>query len=232
MTRGLATGLLAVLLLAQGALQHRATGGPIPSARSAATSPAEIVPAGSIIPIELKSTVNSRTAYVEQAIYAETIFPVVSGGHIMIPVHSYVRGEVTEVVRPGRVSGKAKLGLRCDLLILPTGTTRSISARVISLAGTRIMSDTGKDQGDAAGGSDDSTLISPSAANQQSAIVDASGVLDPSVSGAAEGVGGLIVTLATRERTIILRPGTTLELQLTQPLDLKGPASGGSKVKP
>jgi len=212
--------MLAVLLISQNGLQHRAT--ERESAKGAAQS--EVVPAGAIIPLELKNTVNSRTAYVEQAIYAETIFPVVVGERILIPVHSYVRGEITEVIRPGRVSGKAKLGLRCNQIILPDGTTRPISARVNSLAGSRIQpaasTGAGEDQSDS-GSSDDSTLVDASAISQPSAIVDASGVVDPSITGAAEGVGGLVMTLATRGRTIILRPGTTLELQLTQPLDLR-----------
>ena len=217
--RGYITSLaFSVLLLSQGALQHRP-----PAHSSAKQEPVEVVPAGEVIPLELKNTVNSRTAYVEQHIYAETIFPVVVGERILIPVHSYVRGEVTEVVRPGRVSGKAKLGLRCDLLILPDGTTRNISARVTSLGGSRIQPETGteaaNDEGDSSS-KDDSAVVDASTVGQPSAIVDAGGVLDPSVTGAAEGVGGLVMTLATRNRTIILRPGLTFELQLTQPLDL------------
>lgn len=211
-------GLLGFLLFSQSVLQHR------PSAHAPAKEGhGEVVPAGAIIPLELKNTVNSRTAYVEQAIYAETIFPVVVGERIMIPVHSYVRGEITEVDRPGRVAGKAKLGLRCNLIVLPDGTTRHISARVVSLGGSRIQPGTGEETGNGQGdsaGKDDSAVVDASTLGQPSAIVDAGGVLDPSVTGAAEGVGGLVMTLATRGRTIILRPGVTFELQLTQPLDL------------
>jgi hypothetical protein len=225
-------GLLALLLTAQGALQHRGAARPSPKAE--ASNPSAIVPAGAIIPLELKSTVNSRTAYVEQAFYAETIFPVVVGEHILIPAHSYVRGEVTEVIRPGRVSGKAKLGLRCDLIILPDGTTRPLTARVASLGGSRIEpAATDKESSAGSATASDSSLVDASNLNQPSAIVDAGGVLDPSISGAAEGMGGLIVTLATRGRTIILRPGTTFELQLSQPLDLKRDAiSNTSKPAP
>jgi len=222
--------LLPILLILQAALEHR------PAAHASPDPlPAAAVPAGAIIPLELKNTVNSRTAYVEQAIYAETIFPVVVNQRIAIPVHSYVRGEITEVIRPGRVSGKAKLGLRCDEIILPDGTTRHMSARVTELAGSRIEqtpgADTGKDEGEPAG-QDDSALVDASKLNQQSAIVDAGGVLDPSVTGAAEGVGGLVMTLATRGRTIVLRPGTTFELQLTQPLDLGRSGSSREATKP
>lgn len=221
--------LLPILLVSQTALQHR------PGAHGSARQDSAVVPAGAIIPLELKNTVNSRTAYVEQAIYAETIFPVVVNEHIVIPVHSYVRGEVTEVIRPGRVAGKAKLGLRCDLIILPDGTTRHISARVTSLGGSRIdaetRTETGKDEGDSTT-QDGTAVVDASTVGQPSAIVDAGGVLDPSVTGAAEGVGGLVMTLATRGRTIVLRPGLTFELQLTQPLNLgRSGATGESKPR-
>jgi hypothetical protein len=219
---------LAVLLISQATLQHR------PAARvSARPESSEVVPAGATIPLELKNTVNSRTAYVEQRIYAETIFPVVVNERVMIPVHSYVRGEITEVIRPGRVAGKAQLGLRCNEIVLPDGTTRHMSARVTELAGSRIEQATGTDAAGDEGDSvsqDDSALVDASKLNQQSVIVDAGGVLDPSLTGAAEGVGGLVMTLATRGRTIILRPGTTFELQLTQPLDLG--RSGSSHQAP
>jgi hypothetical protein len=220
--------LLAALLTPQSALQHRAA-----AHVSAKPELSVAVPSGAIIPLELKNTVNSRTAYVEQAIYAETIFPVVVNERVLIPAHSYVRGEITQVIRPGRVSGKAELGLRCDEIILPDGTTRHMSARVTELAGTRIEQATEADaSGDASGSAnEDSALVDASKLNQQSAIVDAGGVLDPSVTGAAEGVGGLVMTLATRGRTIVLRPGTTFELQLTQPLELGRPGSSHEEHK-
>jgi len=221
---------LIVLLISQARLQHR-PGAPAPAKPEAPVA----VPAGAIIPLELKNTVNSRTAYVEQTIYAETIFPVVVHERVLIPVHSYVRGEITEVIRPGRVSGKAKLGLRCDEIILPDGTTRHISARVTELAGSRIEQAPDADAAGADSDSaskDDSALVDASKLIQPSAIVDAGGVLDPSVTGAAEGVGGLVMTLATRGRTIVLRPGTTFELQLTQPLDLGRSGSSLEAPKP
>jgi hypothetical protein len=227
----LRAGLLGFLLASQSTLYHRPVAHE-PEKAEASAAPI-VVPAGAIIPLELKNTVNSRTAYVEQPIYAETIFPVVVGERVLIPAHSYVRGQVTEVVRPGRVSGKAKLGLRCDLIILPDGTSRPLTARVAELGGERIEAaaagPAGKDQGAGSDNAED-TMVEASSANQPSAIVDAGGVLDPSISGAAEGMGGLIMTLATRGRTIILRPGTTFELQLTQPLELPRPAEASRRA--
>src|ERR1700674_2228118 len=93
-----------------------------PKAPADASSSRVVIPVNTTIPLELKNTLNSRTAYVGQAVYCETIYPITLGNRIVIPVGSYVRGAVTQVVRPGRVKGRAQIGLRFDSLTLPGGT--------------------------------------------------------------------------------------------------------------
>jgi hypothetical protein len=216
--------LLLLLLGPQTALKHR----PSASPTSSSTPPSgtvTLVPAGTIIPLELKNTINSHTAYVEQAVYAKSIFPVVVDQQVLIPEGSYVRGEVTEVVRPGRVKGTAKLGLRCDSLILPDGVTRPLHARVYSIAGARLSDQSGgtPQKSDAVNTKEQSSEEPGGVAGD--AIVDAGGMaLGPSVTTGAEGVGGFILTLVTRGKTIILKPGTTLEIQLIDPIDLPAPS--------
>jgi type IV secretion system protein VirB10 len=83
------------------------------------------------IPLALKNTINSRTAFVGQAIYCETIYPIALGNRIVIPVGTYVKGSVTQVVRPGRVKGKSQVGIRFDTITLPNGTTRRCEPRFL-----------------------------------------------------------------------------------------------------
>ncbi len=184
------------------------------ASRASSASASLAVPVGTIIPLEIKNTINSRTAYVGEAIYSETTYPVTQGDRILIPAHSYVKGSVTEVVRPGHIKGKAQLGLRFDSITLPDGTTRPLQAKVFSLAGCRLSdSKTEEASAEQAEGQD----IAVSGA--QDAFIDASGLGGASpISAASEGVGGLVVMLVTRGKTILLRPGTTLEIQLTAPL--------------
>ena len=85
-------------------------------------------PADTTIPMILENTINTKSAYVGQAIYCESIYPITVGNHIIIPKGSSIRGTVTEVIRPGRVKGRAQIGLRFDELILPNGTTRHLRA--------------------------------------------------------------------------------------------------------
>src|SRR5262245_59882829 len=55
-----------------------------------------VVPAETLIPLTLKNAINTRTAFVGQAIYLETIYPITVGNRIVIPVGAYVKGTVTE----------------------------------------------------------------------------------------------------------------------------------------
>ena len=87
-----------------------------------------VVPADTTIPMILMNTINTKSAYVGQSIYCESIYPITVGNHIIIPKGSSIRGTVTEVIRPGHVKGRAQLGLRFDELILPNGTTRHLRA--------------------------------------------------------------------------------------------------------
>lgn len=124
-----------------------------PSSSPSVASAPLIVPAGAIVPLEIKNTINSRTAYVGEAIYSETIYPVTEGDRILIPAHSFVRGSVTDLVRPGLVKGKAQLSLRFDTITLPDGTTRPLRAAVYSLAGCRLSnSKTGEESAEQADG--------------------------------------------------------------------------------
>ena len=69
------------------------------------TEPRIVVPANTTIPVSLRNTISSRTAYVGQAIYCQTVYPIVVNDRIAIPVGSYVKGAVAQVVRAGRVKG-------------------------------------------------------------------------------------------------------------------------------
>ncbi len=176
-----------------------------------------VVPAGTMIPLQLKNAINSHGAFVGEFIYCETIYPATMGDRIVIPAHSFVRGSVTEVLHPGHVRGKAQLSLRFDSITLPDGTTRPIHASVFSLAGHRLSeSKAGEESAQHPEGED---MVTGGAGD---AIVGASGMgggTDP-VSAVTQGVGGLVMMLATRGKSIVLLPGTTLEIQLTAPLPL------------
>jgi hypothetical protein len=45
---------------------------------------------------------------------------------VNLRVGTYVKGEITQVTRPGKVKGKTELGLRFDEITLPNGVTKPL----------------------------------------------------------------------------------------------------------
>jgi type IV secretion system protein VirB10 len=183
-----------------------------------------VVPADTTIPLALRNTINSRTAFVGQGIYCETIYPITVGNRIVIPVGSYVKGTVTQVIRPGRVKGKAQLGIRFESLTLPNGTTRMLRATLSAYAGKGnqgFIRGESRIEGESSKGKDTGKVAT---SGTQGAIVGAiagRSAKGAGIGAAAGGVGGLILVLATRGKEIVLPPGTNLDLQLSAPLSFQ-----------
>src|SRR5436190_9993589 len=88
--------------------------------------PPVVVASGTVIPITLTSRVSTKNSKDGDGIYGRTAFPITVDNKIVIPVGSNVRGRITEVKRPGRVSGKGELTLSFQSLVLPSGVTLPI----------------------------------------------------------------------------------------------------------
>jgi hypothetical protein len=184
-----------------------------------------VVPAETTIPLVLKNTINTRTVHVGQAIYCETIFPITVSNHIVIPTGSSIKGAVTQVVRPGRVKGRAQIGLRFETLILPNGTTRSLRATLSGFGTTgdeELNQKEAKIKGAGTKGADAGKVAQSTVRGAEiGTIVGAvkgspgKGLGMGSLAGAA---GGLIWVLASRGKEVVLPSGTNLELQLSAPL--------------
>jgi hypothetical protein len=182
-----------------------------------------VVPANTTIPVSLRNTISSRTAYVGQAIYCETVYPIAVNDRIVIPVGSYVKGAVAQVVRAGRVKGTAKIGLRFESITLRNGVTRPLRATLSSYGGNGaegFSRDEGKIEGESSKKEDVGKI----------ATTGVQGALIGAIAGRGKGAGigaggggaaGLIWILATRGKELVLPPGTSLELQLTAPLTLE-----------
>lgn len=110
---------------------------PSPSVSAALRRPAApaaaaevVVPAGTRIPLALRTPVSTKHSHEGDRVYLETQFPVTIDGHIVIPAGSYVNGTVTTSKAAGIVKGKGELFLRFDSLTLPNGVTRDFRSRL------------------------------------------------------------------------------------------------------
>ena len=176
---------------------------------------------GTHIPLSLINSVSTKHAAAGDRVYLETVFPILSGGRIVIPPGSYVMGTITNVVRPGKVKGRGEFYLRFDSLTLPNGVTRDFRARVSQLDG-RASEELDRNEGairSEGNKSGDVRTIGETAAAGASI-----GALAGSAAGAAgmgAGIGaaagataGLVGVLMTRGPEAVLAKGTTIEMML------------------
>jgi hypothetical protein len=207
---------------------------------SAAAEGRIVVPTNTRIPLQLTNSVTTRTAQAGQAIYCTTIYPIVVSNRIVIPVGSYVKGEITQVTRPGRVKGKAQIGLRFDEITLPNGVTKHLRATLSGFGGSGNEGydpKEGKIKGESTKGKDaEVVLVSGAEGAGIGSVAGISGGhsgAGAGIGGAAGALGGLIYVLASRGKDAVLPQGTNLELQLAAPLsyyddEVQSPTNSGS----
>src|SRR4029077_8438727 len=108
------------------------------------------IPTGTILPLVLHNGISTRSAKIGDPVYFETLFPVMIDGKVAIPAGSYVSGEVTESVRPGRVKGRGELMIKLNTLILPNAYMVNLNAapKDASTGGNETVDSEGRIRGD------------------------------------------------------------------------------------
>lgn len=94
-----------------------------------------IVPAGTKIPLQLRQPLSTKDAKPGDAVYAQTAFPVASGGNMVIPAGTWVQGMVDSVKRAGRLKGTAELQFHLTTFIYANGYTVDIAAAIDHVPG-------------------------------------------------------------------------------------------------
>jgi type IV secretory pathway VirB10-like protein len=90
-----------------------------------------VVPADSVIGLQLGAPISSDTARIEDSVEARVTRDVTVGGRIAIPAGSRVLGSVTLVERGGKLRARGRLGLRFHTLLLADGTRTSINTDAV-----------------------------------------------------------------------------------------------------
>jgi hypothetical protein len=164
------------------------------------------IPAGTALPLELTTAVSTETASVEMPVTARLRRAVTVDGATVLPAGATVNGEVIEVDRPGRVQGRARLGLRFTSVI--------VDGRREDLRSNPVMFEGETTKGE------DATKIGAGAGI--GAIVG--GIVgggDGAAKGAAiGGAAGTGAVLATRGRDVALQPGADITATLASPVEI------------
>lgn len=181
-----------------------------------------VLPAGTRIPLVLENSVNTKNAAVGDRLYFQTIYPVVLNGRILIPVGSYVRGSVTFAKRPGRIKGRGELHVRFEEMTLPNGYTVDLQASLAG-AGTTGNEEVDRKEGGVKGesskGQDARTIGTTTSAGAGVGAIAGRGK-GVAIGAGAGAAAGLVATLLTRGRELVLPRGTTVEIALDRPLEL------------
>lgn len=182
-----------------------------------------VVPAGTRVGVVLQNGISTRSAKAGDSVYLQTSFPITVGNRIVIPVGSYLRGELIDSKRPGRVKGRGEFRMRLNTLILPTGYTVDLNAapRSADSGGKETMDEEGKVTGGGNKGQKTGTVIETTATGA------GIGAIAGRAKGAGIGAGigavaGLAAVLLTRGPEAELPRGSTMDVVLEHELALDG----------
>jgi len=183
------------------------------------------IPAGAHVALQLVNAVNTRTAQEGDYVYLRTASPIAGGGHILVPVGSYVQAVVSRAHRSGRVSGRAELAIRIETLTLPDGKVVRINPHLSSVDAAGSGQKVDAQEGDIkqAAGHDADAARMATTAGTGAAI---GGLAERSwsaagIGGAAGAGAGLAVVLLTRGKEVELHQGATVDVVFDRavPLD-------------
>ncbi|HXX14300.1 MAG TPA: hypothetical protein VEJ47_05305 [Candidatus Eremiobacteraceae bacterium] len=197
------------------------TAAPVAAApKQANAGPSILVPTGTRIGVVLESGISTATAKPGDSVYFRTSFPITIDNKVVIPVGSYLRGEVIESKRPGRVKGKGELRIRLNTLVFPNGYTVDMNAEPHSADGGRVKTDSEGNMTGPGGTGKDATTIATTTATGAGIGAIAAGGKGAGIGAGVGGVAGLAAVLLSRGPDAQLPRGSSMDLQLERDLVL------------
>lgn len=193
---------------------------PAPAPRPS-TGPTITVPSGTRLGVVLENGISTNSAKPGDSVYFRTSFPITMNNKVVVPVGSYLRGEVTDAKRPGHVKGKGQLRIRLMTLIFPSGYTVDLNAEPRSTdgsTGTKTDSE-GKITGPGGKGKDAQTIATTTVAGAGIGAI-ADGGRGAGIGAGIGGVAGLAAVLLTRGPDAQLPRGSSMDLVLEHDLQL------------
>jgi len=163
-----------------------------------------IVPADSVIGLQMEAGVSSETARVEDRVRARVTRDVKVGDNVAIPAGSRAEGSITLVDRGGKFKERARLGIRFHTIVLADGTQLTLNTDPVYRDGASPSGESAAKVGGAAVGG---------------AILGAIlGGTRGAVAGGAAGAAGGAVAVATGDRNEATLPaGAMVTVRLTSP---------------
>jgi hypothetical protein len=181
-----------------------------------------LVPSGTRVAVVLENGISTRNAKVGDSVYLRTSFPITQNNQIIIPVGSYLRGELLDTKRPGRVKGRGEFRMKLNTLILPNGYTVNLNAapRSADSGGKETMDSEGKVTSGGSKAKDVGTVATTTATGAGIGAI-AAGAKGAGIGAGVGGLAGLAAVLLTRGPEAELPRGSTLDVVLEHDLQLE-----------
>jgi type IV secretion system protein VirB10 len=172
------------------------------------------IPAGTKVPLSLKHAISTRQSREDDAVYAETTFPVVANDRVLIPAGTFVQGRISHIQHAGRIKGRAEVLIHFTSMIYPSGYTVMLPGAVQNAPGVdktgvkdgegtiRADSDKAQKIGQVAGSGATGAIIGAAADGGKGALI----------GGGIGGAVGTAIALLTRGNEVKMDAGTTLEM--------------------
>lgn len=180
------------------------------------------IPAGTRIGVVLENGISTRGAKPGDSVYLQTSFPITQNNRIVIPVGSYLRGEIIDSKRPGKIKGKGEFRLRLNTLILPNGYTVNLNAapRSADSGGKETMDPEGKVTGPSDKGKDVGTVASTTATGAGIGAIASRTAKGAGIGAGIGAAAGLAAVLLSRGPEAELPRGSTMDIVLERELAL------------
>jgi len=180
------------------------------------------VPVGTKIPLTLKQAISTHSARVGDPVYAQTAFPIVENNRIVIPEGTFVQGTIRNIVRPGKVKGRAQLQMTFTSMIFPNGYTVLLPGAVEGVPGSNdsaIKDSEGTIEQSGTKGKDAQTIATSTVPGALIGAL-ADGGKGAGIGAGAGGVVGLATVLLTRGPDVSLGPGSSIEMVLERTIEV------------
>jgi hypothetical protein len=167
-----------------------------------------VLPAASVIGLQLETGLTSERARVEDRVDARVTRDVVVDGRLAIPAGARVLGAVTQVDRGGKMKERARLSIRFHTLVLANGDEVPLRTEQITREGEPPAADSSKKIGGAAVGG---------------AILGAilGGGKGAMIGGMAGAGGGTAMVMAGDRNPATFQPGTIVTARLASPVSIQ-----------
>jgi hypothetical protein len=167
-----------------------------------------VLPAASVIGLQVDSSLSSERARVEDRVEARVTRDVMADGHVAIPAGARVIGSDTTVERGGKMKERARLGVRFHTLVLADGRELPLRTETIYREGDSPANESARKIGGAAIGG---AILGAIMGGGKGAAIGAT-------TGAA---GGTAVVMAGDRNAATLAPGTVVTVRLSAPATLE-----------